>query len=207
MVPVPDRMKHLPLDRRGYPVPVIVAVKDGVPAFSVNDVDITHRMVAEDRCSICGTKLFRGRWLVGGCLSALACDGVFADAPVHDECVHYALQACPYLAAPNWRTPIGRLQHAQMGLPGLAFDIEKTDPARPEAFIAVMASRIDIESRGFGVVFCRPKEGHVIRAEAWKNGGRLDGGELAAFLDRARLKVEQHSPLRTDIWRALHGEG
>lgn len=207
MVPIPERMRHLPRDRRGYPVPVIVAVKDGKPAFSVNDVDVTHQMVAEDRCSICGTKLFRGRWLVGGCLSALAEHGKFADAPVHDECVHYALKACPYLAAPNWKTPIGRLQHAQMGLTGMAFDIDVTDSARPEAFIAVMASKIAIEGRGFGVVFCRPKEGHVIRAEAWMNGARLEGATLAAFLGRARRKVEQHSTLRPDIWRALGGEG
>ena len=110
-VPIPERMRHLPVDHRGYPVPVIVITgKDGKPAFAVNDIDMQNRMLDEDRCSICGGKLFRGRWLVGGCLSAFACKGMFADAPLHEECVHYALQVCPYLAAPNWKKPVGAIQ-------------------------------------------------------------------------------------------------
>ena len=206
-VTIPPRMRHLPLDARGYPAPVIIVVKDGKPVFSVNDIDTVSQCIREDRCTICGTKLFRGRWLIGGVLSALAERGQFADAPVHDECAHYALQVCPYLAAPNWRTPIGKLQHMAAGIEGAAFNLTESinvaDTNRPEVFVAVMASKIDIEDRPFGVVLCRPKRGHVMRAEIWANGTRLVGAALTAALDRARAKVEQHYTLRDDIWRLL----
>ena len=206
-VPIPHRMKHLPLDHRGYPTPVIVVVKDGKPVFSVNDIDITNRMIQEDRCSICGTKLFRGRWLVGGGLSGLSEKGKFADGPLHDECAHYALKVCPYLAAPNWKTPIGKFQHAAAGIEGAAFDLKDSitvaDTQRPEAFVAVMASKIDIEIRPFGVLLCRPKEGHVMRAEVWRNGTMLQGADVTDFIERMRPKVQQYSAMRVDICKHL----
>jgi hypothetical protein len=205
--PIPQRMRHLPLDHRGYPAPVIVMVKDGKPVFTVNDIDKIQQMVREDRCAICGGKLFRGRWLVGGCLSAMAEHGGFADGPLHDECVHYALKVCPYLAAPNWRTPIGQQQFKAHGLGGVAFHLTDTtevaDKNRPEAFVAVMTSKVEIKERPFGATLYRPKSGHVMRAEAWLNGTRLEGAALAAYRLRARAKVEQHSVLRQDVWRML----
>jgi len=208
-VPIPERMRHLPVDPRGYPVPVIVAVKDGKPEFSVNDMDITTRMVRQDRCTVCGGKLFRGRWLVGGGLSALGFNGKFADAPAHDECTHYALQVCPYLAAPNWRTPIGKIRAAQADIMAvdMADQVEVADTTRPEAFVAIMASKIDIEMRGFGLIFCRPRIGHVQRAEVWRFGRQLAGDDLSEFRERARRYVAKHdSGIRPDVWALLGGE-
>jgi len=209
-VPIPERMRHRPVDRRGYPVPVIAAIKDGEPLFAVNDMDITTRMIRQDRCTICGGKLFRGRWLVGGGLSALGFNGKFADAPAHGECTHYALQVCPYLAAPNWRTPIGKLQAAKANIE-MAFDladqIDVADTNRPEAFVAIMASKIDIEMQGLGVVLCRPRIGHVQRAEVWRKGEQLSGDDLADFRERARRHVEAvDTAIRPDIWALLGGE-
>jgi len=207
-VPIPERMRHLPVDRRGYPVPVIVVWNEGKPEFSVNDMDITARMIDEDRCSICGGKLFRGRWLVGGGMSALGINGKFADAPAHDECTHYALKVCPYLAAPNWRTPIGKAKAAQANMVAfaLADQVNVADTNRPEAFVAVMASKIDIEMRGFGVIFCRPREGHVQRVEVWRNGQQLAGDDLAEFRERTRAVVARvDTGIRADIWRMIGG--
>ena len=204
--PIPARMRHLPLDHRGYPVPVIVITgNDGKPAFTINDIDVQDRMVTEDRCAVCGGKLFRGRWLVGGCLSALASNGAFADTPLHDECAHYALKVCPYLAAPGWKNPIAQAQRKRAGI-GVVFDIEKTDPNRPQAFIAIMATRVDIKGRGFGAYLCRPAEGSVRVAEVWQNGQRLAGADLADFRDHARQQVGKYgNGLRHDIWRLMGG--
>lgn len=207
VISIPERMRHLPLDRRGYPIPVIVTTKGGQPQFSINDLDVTNRMIAEDRCTICGGKLFRGRWLVGGGLSALAHDGKFADAPTHQECVYYALKVCPYLAAPNWRVTVGKVKAVQADIFAIDFaddGVQIADVTRPEAFVAVMASKVDIERRGVAVHLCRPRPGHVLRAEVWRFGQIVTGADLAEFMERARRKVERvGSELRTDIWDLL----
>lgn len=208
MIPIPDRMKHLPLDRRGLPIPVIVARKNGVPEFSINDMDVTNECIRQDRCTVCGGKLFRGRWLVGGGMSALAERGQFADAPAHDECTHYALKVCPYLAAPNWRTTIGKLKAAKANMAAfdLADSVEIADASRPPAFVAIMASKIAIQNRGFGVIFCRPKVGHVQRVEVWRHGRMLDRDERLAFRDQAAASIERdpkHGPIRQDVWQMM----
>lgn len=207
-VPIPERMRHLPLDRRGYPTPVIVTERNGVPLFSVNDVGAVNRCIVEDRCTICGRKLFRGRWLVGGGMSALGQRGKFADAPAHDECTHYALKVCPYLAAPNWKTTIGAqvaLQHNIAALQ-LTDEVRVPDTSRPEAFVAVMATKIDIELRGLAVVLCRPADGHIKRVEVWRQGQQLAGDDLAEFRDRARASVERvDTGYRQDVWKLLGG--
>lgn len=208
-IPIPERMRHLPVDRRGYPVPVIVMIKDGRPEFSINDMDVTNQMIVEDRCTICGGKLFRGRWLVGGGLSALSGNGKFADAPAHNECTHYALQVCPYLATPNWRTTIGKARAAQNNMVafGLSDSVDLADATRPECFVAVMASKIDIEQRPFGVTLCRPRPGHVMRVEVWRHGRQLAGDELTAFRADARRRVESiGETVRPDVWRLMEPE-
>lgn len=207
-VPIPDRMKHLPVDRRGYPVPVIVTWKNGKPLFSVNDIVKVARCIAEDRCTICGGKLFRGRWLVGGGMSALGLRGKFADAPAHDECTHYALKVCPYLAAPNWRTTIGTQVALQENIAALSLEdeIAVPDTTRPEAFVAIMATQVDIEQAGLTVFLCRPRPGHVRKVEVWRHGKQLFGDDLAEFRERARASlVGVDTGHRQDVWQMLGG--
>src|SRR5262252_1142176 len=100
-IPVPDRMKNLPRDPRGFPI-FIMAYRDpnGRAHFTVNDEDVRRRLIAQDRCSVCGGRLQRGRWFVGGEKSAFDPCGAYLDPPMHHECAGYALQVCPYLASP-----------------------------------------------------------------------------------------------------------
>ena len=51
---------------------------------------------------MCGNKLKGSRWFVGGPKSAFSIIGAYYDPPMHEECAHYALQVCPYLAAPTY---------------------------------------------------------------------------------------------------------
>ena len=61
---LPERMKALPRDRRGLPVPYIVAFgKDGTPHFTINDHRKVEKVLIEDRCGICGQTLHRKRWM------------------------------------------------------------------------------------------------------------------------------------------------
>ena len=66
------RMAHLALDRRGFPIPPSVYIDtNGRPRhFTINDEPKRQALIATDRCPLCGGKLLRGRWFVGGPQSA-----------------------------------------------------------------------------------------------------------------------------------------
>lgn len=103
-IPIPDFMKRLPVDHRGYPVPFIVfRDKEDKPHFRINDTTKVLQCVKEDRCSICGNTLGSNKWIVGGPLSAFHPHGAFNDIPVHRECCEYALQVCPYMAFSQYK--------------------------------------------------------------------------------------------------------
>ena len=99
-VPIPPKMRMLPRDRRGYPVPWIVQ-RDltSRPFFVMND----HAKVAacgrRKLCGICGQKLERDVWLIGGPGAAFHEQGAYLDPPMHHACATYALLVCPYLGS------------------------------------------------------------------------------------------------------------
>ena len=55
--PLPDRMKALPVDKRGYPVPKFVEWIDGEPDFRVVSPSHMARCFRHHRCWICGEPL------------------------------------------------------------------------------------------------------------------------------------------------------
>lgn len=190
-VPIPLRMRKLPLDHRGYPIGKGFYVdKAGKPQFTINDETKRQRHIRNDLCAICGTKLMRFRWFIGGPASAYDEHGAYIDPPLHDECAHYALQVCPYLAAPAYAGRIdGKLLSAS----------EKQDmftdptmlPYRPDFFVAVC-------SRGTGwvddgplirwVVPTRP----YVRVEHWVQGQQVpvDMAAVEAALARAKAHAQ-----------------
>lgn len=180
--PIPERMRHLDRDPRGYPI-FAMAYRDatGKPHFTVNDQDKRHRLVVEDRCSICGGKLFRGRWFLGGPGSALHPRGAYVDPPMHDECVHYALHVCPHLTNPNYDKGV-RGRTIARDDPVLLFENENVGEFRPNVFMAVLARGQRVHSGTLGTDYIIPKR-PFIRVEYWQNGVRLpaaDGERLAA---------------------------
>lgn len=101
-VPIPDRLARRPRDRRGYPIPAAVQVaSDGTPDFRVTDIERWCRLLSTKCCALCGEPLGRHLAFVGGPLSHT--NRVFTDLPMHKDCATYALQVCPYIAAPNFR--------------------------------------------------------------------------------------------------------
>jgi hypothetical protein len=172
-VAIPERMKYLPLDPRGYPIFYIAQITpDGKPLFTVND-SLKQREVAEkDLCEICGTKLFRGRWFIGGPLSAFAPNGAYNDAPMHDDCAHYALNVCPWLAAPNYGKAIA--EHQVKDIPGMLTN-DPSDPLmkyRPPLFVALMCIGNDKKVMPEGHYHFIPKRPYR-KVEFWMHGKEL----------------------------------
>lgn len=60
-VPIPTQMSALPLDKRGYPIPVVI-LRDNfsLPHFQINDSERTKECISNRLCSICGKALNDG---------------------------------------------------------------------------------------------------------------------------------------------------
>ena len=145
-ITLPDTMTHLARDKRGFPVPFIVARDNaGEPLFTVNDDRLTRQCIAESLCGICGNALtFGDLWWVGGPLSAFHPDGCYIDGPMHMECSTYALQVCPHLAAPRYTKRLDELPGMKNGMP---FDILKDAtmlPDRPLVFVQGQSESYDV---------------------------------------------------------------
>jgi hypothetical protein len=170
---IPDRMLHLERDPRGYPIPWgVYRDEDGRAHFTINDEARRLKALARDLCPICGSKLFRGRWFVGGPMSALHEAGAYIDAPMHRECMTYALQVCPYLAAPSYGKRID--DKTLTTPPPILLEDRTMMPHRPPVFVAVMATGQKLTG-GLSphVVPRRPYS----QIEYWCEGMRLTTGE------------------------------
>lgn len=174
-VPIPPRMRNLPLDKRGYPIPYTVLVEGGDVFFTINREDLRMKCLREDRCPICGTKLFRGRWFVGGPGSGLLPNGSYRDPPMHDECAHYALKVCPWLVVTEYDKRISHLFEPQT----VATVDPTVIPDKPPLFVALMAVSQDIISvmtpEG-AQIHIRPK-GTFRKREYWRGGEQLSQAE------------------------------
>lgn len=138
---IPDRMKHLERDHRGYPIPwTVFRDNDNKPQFTINDTIKVIRCKQEDLCAICGVKLLRGRWFIGGPMSALHPHGAYIDPPLHHECMQFAASTCPYLVSSKYTKRIDAAKLDPAKVKGALTFVDPTmDPTRPEFFIAVMA--------------------------------------------------------------------
>ncbi len=189
-VAVPPAMQALPRDARGFPIPAIV-LRDaaGRPHFTINDNRKVVQALEEDRCTICWNRLTRGRWFLGGPLSALHPQGAYNDPPTHRECAHYALQVCPYLAAPHYakRVADGR-RVAQAGL-GIGIN-PSSDTERPALFVLVMA--VGQSVRWSALPTIRPRRPYRA-VEYWQSGAPL-ADEVGRTLAARVLAESQPAP-------------
>lgn len=179
-VPLPKRMRTLARDARGYPIPFIVVIdRTGNPQFTINHGDRLHDCRTKLLCSICGKRLDDGMWFVGGSRCFVHDHGAFVDPPVHRECGVYALQVCPFLAAPGYLKRIDDAKLPEGGLPeGMAMlCTEGMPPAQPERF-------------GFGQAlrcrYVRPSPGEVLHVvdhwhyvEWWRFGESINAPDAA----------------------------
>src|SRR5262245_5294347 len=101
-IPIPDRMKHLPISDQGYPIPWFVPEdKDGNPVVSAGDPDKRRRAYQYRLCWCCGQKLGRHLHFVLGPMCII--NRATAEPPLHRECALYSVQACPFLSRPKMR--------------------------------------------------------------------------------------------------------
>ncbi len=102
---LPLRLRKLPVDARGYPVPWFVAWVDGpdgpetVPEFRAMDGRKWAAAVKQRLCWICGEML--GRWLAFPIGPMCAITRTTAEPPSHLECAEWSVRNCPFLSQPK----------------------------------------------------------------------------------------------------------
>src|SRR5206468_8965317 len=98
-ISLPLRMRNLPIDPRGYPVPWFVAWIDGQPDFRVMDAEQWRSAVKLRLCWVCGQAL--GRWLAFPIGPMCAINRVTSEPPSHRECAEWSIRNCPFLSQPQ----------------------------------------------------------------------------------------------------------
>jgi hypothetical protein len=171
-VPIPDKMKDLPVDDRGYPIPwtVLRGPSDGKPHFAINVEELRLKSIRERLCPICGVRLYRGFWFVGGPGSALHPHGAYIDPPLHKECAEYALKVCPYLAAPRYSGRVDDRTLKAADRARIPILIDRTMyPERPPLFVCGMTIGMTVTES----LYLVPKRPWRV-LEYWRGGEMLD---------------------------------
>jgi hypothetical protein len=94
-VSIPERIRALPVDERGYPVPWFVEWIDGKPEFRVADGEKWMRAVRYRICWVCGQKL--GSYLIFVLGPMCGITRTTTEPACHLDCARFAAQACPFL--------------------------------------------------------------------------------------------------------------
>lgn len=96
---LPMRMKSLPRDERGFPVPWFVQWIDGKPEFRVMDGHKYLSAIRDNRCWVCGEKLGITKVFVAGPMCGI--NRTSAEPPSHIECARWSAKNCPFLSNPR----------------------------------------------------------------------------------------------------------
>ena len=92
---LPERMRELPIDKRGYPVPWFVAWNNGEPEFRAMDGEKWRTAIKYRRCWVCGGGL--GAHLVFTIGPMCGINRTTAEPPSHLECARWSARNCPFL--------------------------------------------------------------------------------------------------------------
>lgn len=166
-VEIPARLSARPCDKRGYPIPWMVATdSSGQPDFRVTDQKRWVAAVKLRCCSMCGERMGRHLAFIGGPKSFES--RLFTDLPMHKDCATYAIQVCPFLAAPNMKYA-ERLPSME-GVQVVRHTPEMVDE-RPDRFFLGATTAYEVVQIGQGSVVAHARQWETV--EWWRHGARL----------------------------------
>jgi hypothetical protein len=168
---IPPRMRKLPVDARGYPVPKFVQWIDGQPDFRVVNRSFMANAVRIKLCWLCGEALGRYQAFTIGPMCAI--NKVSSEPPSHLDCARFAAQACPFLTQPNRKRNGQDLPEEAESAPGIAI------PRNPGVtLIWVTESYTPFKIQG-GTLF---RIGEPTSVEWWSHGRTATRDEILASI-------------------------
>jgi hypothetical protein len=184
---IPERLKRLPIDDRGYPIPWFASVVKGKPDLRLADPLKFARAVRARRCWICGGGLGKGLVFVVGPASTLSRET--SEPPMHIDCAKFAVKACPFLVNPRARYRDAKLPETAVAPTGLI-------KANPGAMALWVADTYALETDPmFGTLVIMGDPSSVMwyaRGERATRAQVLDAYEL--MLPTIRAKAASRGP-------------
>lgn len=194
---LPEHMKHLPVDHRGFPVPWFVAWQGGEPLFPVADGAKIMRAHKFGLCWVCGGKLGRYRASVIGPMCAV--NRTISEPQSHVDCARFSALNCPFLSQPRMkRVPEGLLPVDRKEAAG---DGIKRNPGATAVWIETRPTTLF--QVGNGVLF---ELGDPHEVEWYANGRRATREEVNHSIETGLPLLfetcEKEPPMRRSAARA-----
>lgn len=180
--PLTSRIRALPVDHRGYPVPWFVKWIDGKPEFRVMDEVKLVRAIREKLCWVCGTQLGSYKAFVIGPMCAV--NRISAEPPSHRDCAEFSVRACPFLTRPHMVRRKGGIVEEAAPAPGIMLE---RNPG--VALLWVTKSFKPFNAKPRGILF---EVGDPVEVACFAQG-------RAATADEIRESVESGLPILRDI--------
>lgn len=174
--PLPQRMCHLPIDARGYPIPEFVSNLDGARDFRVVSLEHLTKCIQHDVCWICGRPLDVWKVFVLGPLPAV--QGITNEPPSHPECAEFAVAACPFLLLP-------KAQHRKLDHPDVQSP-PRASKVNPGVCCMYMVRGYSYHKRPNGVIF---RTGHAARVAWYSQGRPATRAEVLAAIQASLLAM------------------
>lgn len=181
-VEVPTRMKSLPRDRRGYPIPFVVLTdSSGEPNFRLDDAKKVHHCMINRLCGLCGQPLKDDMWVTGGAKRILSDIIPFIDAALHFSCGKYALQVCPFMASPVYNRTLTEKQIDKNKYPGLNFALQPLNLPRTPFFGFAKITSYDFEIHSTEYWHLFPQRPYQ-DLQFWKDGQQVSFEQVKDLL-------------------------
>jgi hypothetical protein len=187
-IPMPDRIRHLPVSDTGFPIPWFVATIDGVPDFRIIKPGSPQNAFRRSICWVCGETLGKIKAVPMGPMCAIA--RCISEPPLHRECAFYSVQACPFLMNPRMRRHEAGLPEDRTLAPGAIM--------RNPGAVGIWLTRGVWPMRDGLFTFDDPEEVHWFR-----EGRTATREEVQASIDSGfhilKAKAEEEGKTATDI--------
>jgi hypothetical protein len=178
---LPDRMKHLPVSAKGFPVPWFVTwfdaagrpmpVGQGTPDFRCIDPDKIVAAHRRELCWICGAP--RGANMAFAVGPMCVVNRISSEPPAHLGCALYAVRACPFLAQP-------RMTRNDKGLPAHT-SVEGMIEHNPGATAVYVTRSYKIAPVRNGVLF---RMGEPRDVTWWREGREATREEVLTAIEK-----------------------
>ena len=169
--PMPDRMKLLKRDERGFPVPWFVHWENDQPDFRVIAPEKIAMAFRGGRCWICGGSMGVHRVCVIGPMCVV--NRVTSEPPSHRDCAEFAARACPFLTKP-------RMRRNEKDLPVERMTVGMPIPRNPGCVALYETRAVSPFKAGDGYLF---RLGDPTRIDWWAEGRQATREEVLASID------------------------
>jgi hypothetical protein len=173
---MPRRMRELPVDATGRPVPWFASWIDGKPDFRVADGGNLRRALRVGLCWVCGQGFSGGEdraWLIGP-MCVITC--TTAEPPCHLDCAIFSALNCPFLVVPRM---VRRERHIPEGTESPAGIMIRRNPGASVVWVTTYRGW-KAEREGRGYLF---RLGPARRALWFAEGREATRAEVLASVD------------------------